>query len=104
MARFSKIEIHFHDNDTGDRRVVILPNSTVQAIFLRGSAARFLTFEGGTDGQRPQQVRRSPGAIPDGVILEGRLRPRDDTLTIVRGPGEVCYLENNELKCWEPDA
>lgn len=103
MARFSKIEIHFRDNDTGDRRVVILPNSSVQAIFLRRSAAKFLTFEDAAGKHRPRAVRRAPGAIPQGVTLEGRLFPRDKTQATVRGPGEVCYLENNELKCWDPD-
>jgi len=94
MAVFTKIEIHFRDPTAGTRRVVILPNSGVQAIFLRRSENRLKFMKG--------VKRADDDGPPPGVILEGQRHPplsagKDNA----RGPGEVCYLVQGLLHCWK---
>jgi hypothetical protein len=94
MAVFTKIEIHFRDPVAGARRAVILPNSRVQAVFLRGSENRLAFME-----DVKQIIVDAP---PEGVTLEGQVQPRTRSMGSSRGPGEVCYLINGVLHCWKP--
>jgi hypothetical protein len=93
MGRITKIEIHFVDEDAGPRRVVVLPNSGVQAIFLRGTEKKLKL-------KKPlPQTFLNPHTMK-GIILEGQVLPKRNKMFTARGPGDVCYLQNGVLKCW----
>ncbi|HEY7568144.1 MAG TPA: hypothetical protein VH762_11270 [Gemmatimonadaceae bacterium] len=93
MGRFTKIEVHFSDEDLGTRRIVVLPNSGVQAIFLRGSEGKLPFMK-----DVPRAII-NPNQL-DGIIVEGQVLPRVAKMFTGRGPGDVCYLQNGVLKCW----
>ena len=91
MSEFTRVEVHFLDSQRQPRVAVIpLEDKRVEAIFLRKSEDR-LSIR--LNGKKVVKNRQNP--IPDGV----KLLPESG---IMEGPGQVCYLENGQLKCWDP--
>jgi hypothetical protein len=113
MPSFTKIEIHFRDPKRGDRRVVIRPRSGIDAIFLEGGERKYsITAKSQTRGTRRGRsnaegtksaevkvdLMKKP---PQGLSVEGEVFP--GKVGVLRGPGEVCYLRNALLHCWDPE-
>ena len=80
MPKFTRIEVHF-STSKGQRRAIVLPDSSVDAIFLNGS-------------QRALVPNLPDKGRPDSKTIA--VVPTDD---VDEGPG-VCYLVNGQLQCW----
>jgi hypothetical protein len=94
MGKFSQVSIRFMDADEKPRMSVVDVEASpkVDAIFLRGAEEKFvITRKGKTTPIRREQTK----VLPEGVTLE----PKEGLL---EGPGEVCYLVDDVLKCWSP--
>lgn len=86
MASFKRVVVEF-DPQSSVRRVTVVPQRGVQAIFLDGAEKEFLK------DKKPRRVTTPP---PE-VMVEGQIPLKaadngDDT--------PVCYLINGELLCW----
>ena len=95
MGGFSRVEIHFQDSaQPPQNRIAVIDRMSFQidAIFLRGAEKRFVLTE---KGQTEPITREDTDVAPEGVTL----LPKGG---IIEGPGEVRYLENGVLKCWNP--
>jgi hypothetical protein len=96
MGGFSRVSIRFKDTDGKPRKSVVdrMSSLKVQAIFLRGAEDDFVITRKGTT----TPIRREPTKdLPEGVTLE----PKEGLL---EGPGEVCYLVDDVLRCWSPTS
>lgn len=91
MSQFKEVQVHFVDSQ-GQERVVVIPlaDKRVEAIFLRQSENTMVIRQKGK-----AVVKNRMSRIPDGA----KLLPESG---ILEGPGQVCYLENGQLKCWNP--
>ena len=92
MSEFTRVEVHFQDSQ-GLERVAVIPigDRRVEAIFLRQSEDTMVIRQNGK-----KVLKNRLSSVPKGV----KLLPEAG---IMEGPGQVCYLENGQLKCWDPD-
>ena len=95
MDAFTKIVVHYDDPTFGELCAVIRPRAGMEALFLEGSEVRLA----------PEATGKKRHGRPKRVTVEraGGQRLTDQEMTLASGPEEVCYLENGQLICWDPD-
>lgn len=89
MAKFTRVEVHFPNQDRDERIAVVLADNAVgnvDAIFLNGSESQFFPKD---------KLPKTKTRPPKGVV---EILPQDD-VRLVDGP-QVCYLVNGQLFCW----